>query len=158
MSDKASALAELDKEYQALRQLVDNLDDELACRVWYGAWSVKDVIAHILGWEKEMTGALERLARGERPAPEGVDYSNPDSWNATFAHEMQAISPRTVLAAWRQAHMNYVKAAQAVPDDRYGAGDDGRPKTANRLLEASGTGHYKEHAAAIREWRQREGI
>ncbi|MGB2694524.1 MAG: ClbS/DfsB family four-helix bundle protein [Dehalococcoidia bacterium] len=158
MSDKTSALQELDKEYKALRTLVDDLDDAALTRVWYGGWSIKDVIAHVLGWEREMTGALQRIARGERPAAEGVDYSNPDAWNETFSQAMKPIDSNTVLAAWGQTHMTYVKAAKAVGEDRYGASDDGKPKTANRLLEASGTGHYREHAEAIREWRKREGL
>ena len=153
MSDKQSTLELLDKEYQNLRQAIDGLDEEQLPRVWFGSWSVKDIVAHVLGWEREMTGALQRMARGERPTPEGVDYSDVNKWNAKFAGEMINISPQTVLAAWRQVHMNYVKAAKAVPDDRYGEG-----KTANRLLEASGFGHYREHAPQILEWRNREGL
>ena len=34
------------------------------------------------GWLREMTPALERLTRGERPTPEGIDWSNVDAWNA----------------------------------------------------------------------------
>ena len=153
MSDKQSTLQLLDTEYQNLREAIDGLDDEQLSRVWFGTWSAKDIVAHVLGWEREMTGALERMARGERPTPEGVDYSNVDEWNAKFAHDMTAISPQTVLATWRQVHMTYMKAAKSVPDDRYGEG-----KTVNRLLEASGFGHYREHAPQVREWRQREGL
>jgi uncharacterized protein (TIGR03083 family) len=158
VSDKESTLELLDKEYQNLREAVDGLDDEQMTRVWLGEWSVKDIVAHVLGWEREMTGALQRLARGERPTPEGVDYSDVNEWNHRFARKMTQIDPRTVLAAWRQAHMNYLRAAKAVPDDRFGLQEDGRPKTVNRLLEASGFGHYGEHAPQVREWRQREGL
>jgi len=158
MSNKESTLQLLDKEYQNLRQAIDGLDEEQLSRAWFDSWSVKDIVAHVLGWEREMTGALERMARGERPTREGVDYSNVDEWNAKFSKAMTQISPQTVLAAWRQVHMNYVKAARAVSDDRYGVREDGMPNTVNRLLEASGFGHYREHAGPIREWRQREGL
>ena len=153
MSDKESTLKLLDEEYHNFRQVIDGLDGDALTRVWFGSWSVKDIVAHVLGWQREMTQALQRMARGEKPTPEGVDYSNTDEWNAKFAGGMRQINPATVLAAWAQTHMNYVKAAQAVPDDRYGEG-----KTVNRLLEASGFGHYREHAPQIREWRQREGL
>ncbi len=49
--------------------------------------------------------------------------------------------------------MNFVNAAKAVPDDRYGEG-----KTINRVLDASGYGHYRQHATDISEWRKREGL
>ncbi len=153
MSNKEATLQQLDEEYQKLLQAIEGLEEEALSRVWFGDWSTKQVIGHILGWEREMTGALQRLARGERPTVEGVDYSNVDEWNAKFAHATDAIEPRSVLAMWRQVHMTYVRAARAVPDDRYG-----ESKTVNRLLEASSIGHYQEHAGPIREWRQQEGL
>lgn len=153
MSDKDAILKLVEEEYSHLRQAIDGLDAGQLERVWFGSWSVKDIVAHLLGWEREMAGALQRMARGEKPTPEGVDYSNTDQWNAKFSLAMKQQLPTTVLAEWAQVHMTYVKAARAVPDDRYGEG-----KTANRLLEGSGYGHYREHAGPIREWRQREGI
>ena len=157
MSNKQATLKLLDDEYQNLRRTIDGLDDNQLSRIWFGAWSVKDIVAHVAGWEREMTGALQRMARGERPTPEGVDYSDADAWNAKFSSAVRAIEPRTVIADWQQVHMNYVRAAQALPDDRFGE-SDGKPKTANRLIETSGFGHYREHAAPIRAWRQREGL
>ena len=157
MTDKPTTLKKLDEEYRNLRALVDDLDAEQLARVWFGTWSVKDIVAHVLGWEREMTAALERLARGERPTPEGVDYSNADAWNAKFSLAMAPISPQSVLAIWQQVHANYARAAQAVPDDRYGE-RDGRPQTVNRLLETSGFGHYREHGEEIRAWRKQEGL
>ncbi len=157
MTDKQATLKTLDDEYRNLRTLIDDLTPDQLARVWFGTWSAKDIVAHVAGWEREMTGALERMARGERPAPEGVDYSDSDAWNAKFAGAARAIDARTVLASWQQTHMNYVKAAQALPDDRFGE-SDGKPKTASRLIETSGFGHYREHAAQVRDWRRREGL
>ena len=153
MSDKPTALRLVEEEYQNLRRAIDGLDAAALQRIWFGSWSVKDIIAHVFGWQREMTGALQRLARGEKPTPEGVDYSDSDAWNAKFSLVMTQQLPTTVLADWGQVHQVYVKAAAAVADDRFGEG-----KTVNRLLESSGSGHFREHAAQIREWRQREGI
>ncbi len=156
--DKAATLKLVDEEYQNLRKAIDGLDAAALQRVWFGEWSVKDIIAHVLGWQKEMTGALQRLARGEKPTPEGVDYSDADAWNAKFSLVMKQQLPTTVIADWGQVHQVYMKAAAAIADDRFGASEDGKPKTVNRLLETSGYGHFREHAAQIREWRQREGL
>jgi hypothetical protein len=94
-----------------------------------------------------MTGALERMGRGERPTPEGVDYSDADAWNAKFAAAMTAQNASTVMADLQQSFANYLKAAKALPDDRFGEG-----KTVNKLLDASGSGHYKEHLPALKEF------
>lgn len=156
--DKAATLKLVDEEYRNLRKAIEGLDAAALERVWFGEWSVKDIIAHVLGWQKEMTGALQRLARGEKPAPEGVDYSDTNAWNAKFALVMKQQLPNTVIADWGQVHQVYLKAAQAVGDDRFGVTEDGKPKTVNRLIETSGYGHFREHAAQIREWRQRAGL
>ncbi len=153
MSDKPTTLKLVDTEYQNLRKAIDGLDNAALERVWFGEWAVKDIIAHVLGWEKEMAEALRRMARGEKPTPEGVDYSDTDAWNAKFSLVMKQQLPTTVLAEWGQVHMVYMKAARAVPDDRFGEG-----KTVNRLLEGSGYSHFREHATQIREWRQRENL
>jgi hypothetical protein len=94
-----------------------------------------------------MAGAMERMARGERPTPEGVDYSDSDRWNASFAAAMAPQNTSTVIADLRQSFATYVRAAQAIPDDRWGEG-----KTINRIVEGSGYGHYEEHLPAIKEY------
>jgi hypothetical protein len=145
--DKKATIGELESGFEKLLASFKDLDDRAMERVFYGSWGVKDILAHIAGWQHEMTGALERMARGERPTPEGVDYSDSDAWNAKFASAMKAQNPSTVVAYLRQSFANYVRAARALPDDRFGEG-----KTANRLIETSGYGHYAEHRPAIEEF------
>jgi len=156
--DKAQTLQQLDGEHKKLREAVSGLDNKQLDQTWYDQWSVKQIIAHVLGWEREMTGALERIARGERPTLEGVDYSDSDAWNAKFAHEWGPIQANTVLAAWDQAHVVFAKAAQSVPADRYGTKEDGSPTTVSRLIETTGYGHYQEHLGPILEWRNQQGL
>lgn len=158
MSDKATALKTLEDEYQNLLNSINKLDNAQLSQTWLDGRSVKEIIAHVLGWEREMIVMMQRMARGERPVPEGVDYSDSDAWNAKFAVEMAPMNANTVTAIWQQTHMNFVRAAKALPDDRFGKNDEGKPKTANRILEANGYEHYREHAGQINEWRQREGL
>ena len=155
--DKAEVLQNVEAESQNLQAAVKGLDNDQMAETWLDGWSAKDILAHVLGWDREMIVFLERLARGERPAPEGVDYSDPNAWNAKFALEFAPISGSTVLAIWRQVHMNFLRAAKALPDDRFGE-KDGKPKTANRMLADSGYQHYQEHMAQILEWRKSAGI
>ncbi len=144
--EKQATLNEVESGFQKLLVSFKDMDDREMQRVFYGTWSVKDLLAHIAGWHHQMTGALERMARGERPTPEGVDYSDADAWNAKFVAAMTAQDPSTVVADLRQSFANYLRAARALPEDRFGDG-----KTANRLLETSGYGHYAEHRPAIEE-------
>lgn len=145
--DKQTTINEAERGFQELLASFAKLDDRAMATVFYGSWSVKDILAHIAGWQHTMTGALQRMARGERPTPEGVDYSDADAWNARFTAAMAGQNPSTVVADLKQSFANYLRAAKALPEDRFGEG-----KTANRLLEASSYGHYREHIPAIQEF------
>jgi hypothetical protein len=145
--DKQTAIKQVQDGFGDLMKAIDGLDDRAMTKVFYGSWSVKDILAHISGWHHTMAEAMERMARGEKPTPEGVDYSDADAWNAKFAAAMAPQNASTVVADLRQSFANYERAAQAIPDDRYGEG-----KTINRLLEGSGYGHYREHLPAIQQY------
>ena len=145
--DKVSTLNELQTGYDALLAATKGLDERAMTTVFYGTWSVKDIIAHIAGWQHQMTGAMERMARGEKPTAEGVDYSDSDAWNASFAAAMRTQSATTVVADFQQSFATYKRAAEAIGADRYGEG-----KTVNRLIETSGYGHYREHLPEIKEF------
>ncbi len=145
--DKQTALKDVQDGFDGLLAAVSALDERAMGTVFYGEWSVKDILAHIAGWQHTMTGAMERMARGEKPTPEGVDYTNADAWNAKFAGAMRPQNATTVVADLKQSFANYMRAAHAIPADRYGEG-----KTVNRLLDASGAGHYREHLPAIQKF------
>ena len=146
--DKQTTLKQLQEGFAAFTAALDGLDEHAMTTVFYGTWSVKDIVAHIAGWQHLMSEAMERMARGEKPTPEGVDYSDADAWNARFAAAMTAQNATTVVADLKQSFANYLRAARAISDDRYGEG-----KTINRLIETSGIGHYKEHLPAIQEYK-----
>jgi uncharacterized protein (TIGR03083 family) len=145
--DKQAAIAKAQEGFHELLASIEGLDDRAMTRTFYDSWSVKDLLAHMAGWHHAMAAAMERMARGERPTPEGVDYSDADAWNTKFAAAMAPQSPSTVVADLRQSFANYLRAARALPEDRFGEG-----KTANRLMETSSFGHYEEHVPAIREY------
>ncbi len=96
--DKQAALKELQSAFDELLAAIKGLDERAMSTVFYGTWGVKDILAHIAGWHHQMTGAMERMARGEKPTPEGVDYSDTDAWNAKFSLVMKQQLPSTVLA------------------------------------------------------------
>ena len=146
-------LQALDAEFASLLSTLEGLGEEAATRVWYGDWSVRDILAHISGWHREMAQAFERIARGERPVSEGTDYSDPDPWNAGFAEAKGDTSLADMVQELKASKTAFVGAAEQVPTDRF---EEGR--AAYRILHASGIDHYREHAPEIREWRQREGI
>ncbi|TMC00254.1 MAG: ClbS/DfsB family four-helix bundle protein [Chloroflexi bacterium] len=144
---------ELNEGFDALAASMEGLNDEQLTQHWYGDWGVREIAAHVAGWHWEMEQALMRIARGERPVPEGVDYNDADAWNAKFAAGVADMGPDEVVEDLRASKEAFVAAARRVPEDRF---EEGR--AANRILHTSAIDHYQEHEPPIREWRQREGI
>ena len=150
---KEDLLQTLDAEFASLLSTLEGLGEEAATRVWYGDWSVRDILAHVAGWHREMAQAFERIARGERPVPESIDYGDPDPWNAGFVEAKGDTSFVDMVQELKASKEAFVGAAGKVPTDRF---EEGR--AAYRILHATGIDHYREHAPEIRQWREREGI
>lgn len=151
MATKAEALAALDAGYRGFREPIAALDDAAYAEPWLGTWGLSQCLAHMEGWYREMTAAIERVGRGERAAPEGVDYSSADTWNEKFA--LQARSGRAALDAWDEAYRGYRDAASALPDTLFGDdAEKGRPLIGNRLLQSAGIHHFEEHQPELEKW------
>ena len=146
-------LREMEAGFAGLLDAVDGLSEEQLNGVWYGDWSVRDILAHVAGWHREEIAMLERMARGERPVPESADYTDDDAWNARFVARWRDAPAGDVLAELRASEEAYLAAASRLPEERFGEG-----RTAQRLVQQGCTEHYREHADEIREWRKREAI
>lgn len=153
MSHKQDLLARATREYTAFHETIDGLNEERLTEVWLGAWSIRDIVAHMSGWHRELGPALERLARGERPVPPGVSYEDADAWNATFAAAARDREVTDVLLEFDRSHAYFMQAADRVPEERY------QPdRTAYRIVDLNSAHHYKEHGDQIRAWREAKGI
>lgn len=148
MSDKEKLLREADEAYAELRQAIEGLSDDEMRQIWLGSWGVREILIHISGWHEVATPALGQIARDEAPYPPGT-YDDFDAWNARFVIQKTGVKTSDVLAELDVSHKNFVEAARALPDQHFQAG-----KTARETFENNGPGHYREHAAQIREWRR----
>lgn len=151
MVSKSEALAELDSGYARFRSPIADLDDDAFAEIWLGTWNLSQCLAHMAGWYREMTGAIDRVAAGQPPVPSGTDYNDTETWNAKFS--AQAKPGRDALADWETAYAAYREAAAALPEDLYGFDDEkGRPRIGNRLLQGAGIGHFEEHQPELEQW------
>jgi hypothetical protein len=148
-----SLVQELESAFAELQQSIKGLTPDQMLTQWYDGWTVRDILGHIIGWHEASVDILGRLSRGEKPLPEGVDYTDPDAWNARFAQTWKSESPESAVAQLAASQKRFVQAAHQVPEERF---EEGR--TAHRVLVGNGSHHYQEHSSAIREWRQRAGI
>ena len=140
----------IDRFNQSQRKLIDavsGLDEEKANQVWLGKWGVKQIVAHIAGWESAMTEALEKMAKGERPTAEGLDLSDTDGTNDLLVHRTAGKSWGHVLGDLEGAGAQFVRAVRSLPAERLEEG-----KTGRRIIETI-IGHPDEHVTEISDWR-----
>jgi hypothetical protein len=149
MSEKTMLLSEAETEFSLFKRAIAGLDEARMRQMWLGTWSARDIVAHISGWHREMGPALERMARGERPIPEGVSYEDVDTWNARFADAKKGAATASILAELDASHAAFMRAAATGPDERYVPG-----KTAHKIVDLNSRHHYQEHRAQIEAWRK----
>ena len=150
MSDKTDAIAELERSYTGFRAKIATLPDDAWDERWLGTWTLSQLLAHMGGWFKEMTGALQRVGRGERPTPEGVSYGDADAWNAKFA--ATASPGRHALGVFDLRFKDYVAGANGLGEELFGKNAEGKLKIGSRLLDGAGVHHFAEHGAEVDAW------
>ena len=146
--DKQAVIADVQAAYSEFRSAIEGLTDEQLTKPFMEDWSVREVLGHVAGWHDQMALGLERMAQGQRPTPEGVDWSDVQGFNMRFAQDVRGSRVTDVVQDLDGKVQRFVAALQGLPDDRYGEG-----KTGNRMAAAAGYEHFREHAAEIREAR-----
>ena len=147
MSKKSTLLHDADQAFTELRGAIQGLSDEDMRRVWLGSWGVREILIHISGWHEAMISAFGNIAKGEAPYPPGT-YDDFDAWNARFVDRKAGVKPADVVAELEASHRAFVAAAASVPEALFAPGGAARDP-----FEGAGAGHYREHAAQIRQWR-----
>ena len=115
-----------------------------------GAWSVRDIIAHVTTWEEEALKHLPLILRGGQPLRYSVTYGGIDAFNAQATEQKKHFSLADVLRQGEAVHRRLIALIEGVPEDQLGGTTRFR-----RRLRLDTYGHYPLHARAIREWRER---
>ncbi len=151
MSDQVqSLLNKLDAAWTALEEACAGLSDsQLVEPGVVDEWSVKDILWHVTTWEQEALRHLPLIIAGGTP-PRYAAQGGIDAFNARATKDGRRLSLAEVLR-WRdQTHARLVDFIRSQPEGTFG----GRTR-ARRRLRLDTYGHYPEHAAAIRAWRER---
>ncbi|HEX5505158.1 MAG TPA: maleylpyruvate isomerase N-terminal domain-containing protein [Thermomicrobiales bacterium] len=122
-----------------------------------GDWSVKDLVAHVAWYEREMVG----LARGRALAGSPLWEVEQDRRNALLRDEQRDRAPDAVLAEAREIHRQALAALDTLADDdladprRFaGMPADWAPW---RVIADNTYEHYRAHMPALRAWLDRAG-
>lgn len=149
MPSRDELIRELDNAYNEFRSTVEDLEERVFERKWLdNRWGVREIVAHLTGWHGQLSKGLERMARGEKATPEGEDWTDFDSYNATFAEHAKGKRRDEVLSELDAAVNAFKQSAMKLPEERFTEG-----RTAAALFNAAGISHFKEHTEMVRSWR-----
>lgn len=148
---KSKALADLAAAHVDFKEAVRGIPvDKLAAPV-LGEWSAKDVIAHISSWDELASLDLRRIGRGHVPTLAAFREADVDEWNGFFMRGRKLFPTPQVYHELEERYDMLVEALETVPEAMFQQGG----MVTNFLAIA--VHHYRDHAANIREWREREG-
>ena len=84
-----------------------------------GPWSMKDVAAHMTGWNRRLVAWIQAAARGEPhpPAPWPADLKEDDAINAWIYQVNRDRPLEDVLAETQQVFQQLLATVAALPDD-----------------------------------------
>jgi hypothetical protein len=148
MATREEVLDELHRNNDTLLRELQDVPEEGLTEPFAGTWSAREILVHLGAWYDMMGLAMERMGRGERPAPEGVDLGDSDAMNARYVAEAQGKSVAAVRKDLETGLARFDAGVTALPEDRFAEG-----KTAMRILQTM-AGHPDEHLGDIRTWKQ----
>jgi hypothetical protein len=121
------------------------------------AWSVKDILAHIVDWERRMVRWIQESLRGEvpqRPAP-GMTWDDLDRLNERTYLSNKDRALDEVRADFQRSYRRSLQVVESLSesdliDPRRFAWREGDPLW--HMVAANTWWHYKEHREAIDAW------
>ena len=118
--NKSELLNWLQEEYQQWDALLDQIGPTLMDQPGVNSdWSMKDIIAHLTGWNRWLVVRLQAAAQDEaEPTPPwSVQLQDEDDINAWIYESNHEKSVGEVLDEMKQVHQQLLAVIQSLPDD-----------------------------------------
>ena len=117
---KSELLNWLQEEYQKWEAFLDQISptrmDQLGVN---GDWSMKDIVAHLTGWNRWLVARLQAAQRSEPepPPPWPAHLQTDDEINAWIYESNQGRSVRAVLDESHQVFQQLLAVIEGLPDE-----------------------------------------
>jgi hypothetical protein len=117
-----------------------------------GEWSIKNVLAHLTGWERIVTDFLpERLATGNRPHILAAMSADEDAWNAQQVASCEYLTPKEQLDEFERTRQALLQVLHDLGEEalnRQHPWPEWQGTLATYILEQVGS-HEREHQEAV---------
>jgi uncharacterized damage-inducible protein DinB len=159
MKSKHKLLDDLEAARVELLLTIEGLSEQEMVRPGVvGEWSVKDTLAHIAAWDKEIRTVVHAFVTQENPVF-GYKISGKQGfakWNAREVEKRRDLSAVQILAEMEGARRELVKLVEGLPEEQLSrevVPPWRWPKTVRRNVEILAE-HDREHAEQIIAWRK----
>jgi len=148
MNLRNQLIQELDKAREKMRKVAAIAGEKIEI---YAPWKMKEVLAHITGWDDATIVSLRDHASGVvpgTPASRGLDY-----YNAETVSTRQELPYEHIVREWETTRVQLIKVLQDMPEEKF---DQplvlpwGPTGTVSQLVRVM-SHHEGEHADEIRE-------
>lgn len=128
----------IDESWDAFLAVLDEVpEDRLEQKGACGVWSVKDLMAHMAYWDDRAVLVADTIGEGREVEP--------INWQEVNTQEAALRSSWSVDESRREMHAAHERLLEAV---------DRHPDLDPELWKDNTFGHYDEHAADVRAWRE----
>ncbi|GAB4581347.1 MAG: hypothetical protein Fur0022_40940 [Anaerolineales bacterium] len=152
MNIREQLIRELDEAREKMRAVAQLADENAEI---YASWKIKEVLAHITGWDDATIAALRAHTQGHlpaTPAERGIDY-----YNAETVSTREALSYAHIVREWESTREQLRQVIYNLPDAKldqpliFPWGPTGMVPQIVRIMSH----HESKHADEIKELLQK---
>ncbi len=117
---KSELLTWLQEEYQQWEAFLEQIDPARMDQPGVtGEWSIKDIVAHLAGWQRRNGARLQAAQRGEpEPSPHWpAHFQTDDEINGWIYETNRTRSVRSVLDESHEIFQQFLAVIKGLPDD-----------------------------------------
>lgn len=157
---KRDLLAEIEFEKAKLDGLLEKAGKERMTQpgVTPGGWSVKDILAHLIGWQQMIVSFHVAEARGEVPEVpgHGLTWRETPKLNEMIYREHRDRPLEKILKEFKRSHREMLQIMENVPDEDFvtvGRFQWAGPSwTLSDYVRAETASHYRWASRHISKW------
>jgi hypothetical protein len=114
METQAELINQLDASHQAVRALLDEI--QTGAEV-YAGWTIREVLAHLTGWDEAVAASLRAYAKGSEAAI--AAYRGINDYNARSVETREGLNYEQTCREWELAREELKAALLALTDEQY---------------------------------------
>ena len=99
--------------------LVSSLSFEELDEVFLGSWSVKDILAHLIGWDHWNLKAVKEILRGKLPSFYFHYDSDWIAFNAGLVKKYKKENFEKLLSSLKESHRKLINFLQVIPVEEF---------------------------------------